>query len=133
MLDSKIVAVLKELLGKNAVLFHSLNFERGSGQPVHVDSWFMPPPPNGELIAVWICLEDVEKDAGPLVYIPGSHKLEKYIFSNGSEFHIPEEVPKAVEDLGVRANKNGMNLKQFLAKKGDVFVWHQQLAHGGAY
>ena len=33
-----------------------------------------------ELIASWIALEDVQPGSGELMYVPGSHRFEVFIF-----------------------------------------------------
>jgi phytanoyl-CoA hydroxylase len=43
-LDERLSIILSELLGAAPMICNSLNFIRGSQQPAHCDSWFMPPP-----------------------------------------------------------------------------------------
>ncbi|MDB5193249.1 MAG: phytanoyl-CoA dioxygenase [Segetibacter sp.] len=68
-------------LGKEVVLFQTLNFIKGSNQRAHSDSIHMTTYPLGYLIAVWIALEDTNDNNGPLFYYPGSHKLT-YLLNN---------------------------------------------------
>ena len=60
--------VLKTLLGRPVKLFQSINFITGSNQKTHSDSIHMTTFPYGNLIAVWIALEDIKADSGPLHY-----------------------------------------------------------------
>ncbi len=72
---SKLMAILKTIMGKDVELFQSINFLRGSGQRAHSDSIHMTTFPYGNLVAVWVALEDISENCGPLKYYPGSHKL----------------------------------------------------------
>ena len=68
--------VLSMLLGKEVELFQSINFIDGSEQKAHADSIHMTTFPLGYLIGVWIALEDIGPDQGPLFIYPGSHRLD---------------------------------------------------------
>ena len=74
-LNPRISPILEKLLGDVPVMCNSLSFERGSGQPDHVDALYMTPQTQGHLIAIWVALEDCHADAGPLRYWPGSNAI----------------------------------------------------------
>jgi phytanoyl-CoA hydroxylase len=132
-LHDKVLDALRDLLDDEAVPFNSLNFRKGSSQPLHVDTWYMPPPEGGRMAVIWICLEDVHPDAGPMVYVPGSHKIPPYIYSTGGRHFVPEEVPLAAKYVEQQIIGAKLEPKHFFAKRGDMFIWHEQLIHGGAY
>jgi ectoine hydroxylase-related dioxygenase (phytanoyl-CoA dioxygenase family) len=123
-------------LGKEVIPFQTLNFIKGSGQRAHSDSIHMTTYPLGYLIAVWVALEDIDPESGPLFYYPGSHQLP-YLLNNDfgnisnawmlgkKKYSDYEDV---IEDL---INKKMMQPKVFLPKKGDILVWHANLLHGG--
>ena len=73
--NKKLLKILNLLMGKEVGLFQSINFLEGSQQRTHSDSIHMTTFPYGNLIAVWIALEDLTPECGPLHYYPGSHKL----------------------------------------------------------
>jgi len=50
-LGDRVRPILAELLGEPAVLCNSLNFEKGSQQPEHIDSLFMTPRTPNKLVA----------------------------------------------------------------------------------
>lgn len=133
----KLVSILNFLLGKEVVPFQTLNFIKGSNQRAHSDSIHMTTYPLGYLIAVWVALEDTNADNGPLFYYPGSHKLP-YLLNN--DFNETSNFLKlgrkdytdyedVVEEI---IHKNNLNKEVFFAKKGDVFIWHANLIHGGS-
>lgn len=134
--DKRILDLLSLILGKEVVPFQTLNFVKGSGQRAHSDSIHMTTYPLGYLIAVWIALEDIHENSGPLFYYPGSHKLPYLLnddFGNIStawmlgkkNYNDYEDV---IEEL---INQKQMQAKVFLPKKGDMLVWHANLLHGG--
>jgi len=43
-----------------------------------------------------------------------------------------EQIEEHVRSLEVRAIAHGLEKRHFLAKKGDVLVWHADLVHGGS-
>jgi phytanoyl-CoA hydroxylase len=130
-LDFGLTQVLADLLGEPAVLCNSLNFEKGSSQPKHIDSLYMTPRTPHALIAAWIALEDVHPDAGPLAYYPGSHRIPLYTFNDGTHHATREEGADWYDYIDVQIRLRGLKERTFLARKGDVFIWHSDLVHGG--
>ncbi len=131
-----LVEILQALLNEKPVLFQSINFTHGSEQSSHSDSIHMTTYPLGGLIAVWIALEDITLENGPLHYFPRSHRLPYYLNSDydneGSFFFTGSKSYEEYEEMIRRKlNENSMEKKIFLAKKGDALIWHANLVHGG--
>ncbi|MEO6836793.1 MAG: phytanoyl-CoA dioxygenase family protein [Ginsengibacter sp.] len=131
---------LKELLGKliNGVpiLFQSINFLMGSEQHTHSDSIHMTTFPLGGLLGAWIALEDITTENGPLHYYPKSHTLPYYLNSDydneGSGLFIGNKSYKDYEKMiGEKIQQQGLKKEILFAKKGDLFIWHANLFHGG--
>ena len=131
-LHPRLVPILDELLDGPPAVCNSLNFIQGSEQTDHIDSWFMPPPAADKMVVTSVCLEDVHPDAGPLVYYPGSHKIPPYRFSNGAIRAIDAEMPSCHDYVDGEIKKRGLSRQTFIGRKGDVFIWACQLAHGGS-
>ena len=131
-LEPVLASVLGDFLGEPPVLCNSLNFEKGSSQPKHIDSLYMTPRTPHALVAVWIAFEDVHPDAGPLSYHPGSHKIPLYTFNDGTHHASRDEVADWFDYIDVQLRLRGLKERTFLAKKGDVFIWHSDLVHGGS-
>lgn len=132
-LENGLSELLRALLGgKRPVLCNSLTFEKGSGQSLHIDSLFMTPYTPGDLGAVWIAFEDVDAGAGPLEYYPGSQSIPLYRFTDGSHHANAEEMPAWSAYITAELERRGLEKKIFLARKGDVFIWHSDLVHGGS-
>jgi phytanoyl-CoA hydroxylase len=135
-LQKDLITFLSALLGGEATLFQSINFINGSEQPTHSDSIHMTTFPLGGLLGVWIALEDITDENGPLHYYPGSHKLPYYLNSDydneGNALFLGNKSYKAYERM-IEEKIVAAQLKKetFLAKKGDVLIWHANLFHGG--
>jgi ectoine hydroxylase-related dioxygenase (phytanoyl-CoA dioxygenase family) len=130
-LDTRLVVILRDLIGGDPAVCNSLNFERGSQQQYHFDTYYMPGPCTGGLVVTSICLEDVHPDAGPLTYYPGSHRILPYRFSHGGVHAVPEEMDAATAYAREQLLERSLVEEEFHGRKGDVFIWHEQLYHGG--
>lgn len=130
-LNRRLTPTLKALLAHTPVLCNSLSYAHGSGQDDHVDSLYMTPRTSGHLIAIWVALEDCDLDAGPLRYYPGSHQIEQYVFSTGSNHAVTEEMPQWSAYMADQVRERGLKAEVFPAKRGDVFIWSAYLLHGG--
>jgi phytanoyl-CoA hydroxylase len=130
-LNTRLSPILKGLLADTPVLCNSLNFAHGSTQGDHVDSLYMTPRSRGHLVAIWVALEDCHMDAGPLRYYPGSHKIDQYVFSTGSNHAVSKEMSQWSAYMQDQVAERGLAPRTFAAKRGDVFVWSAYLLHGG--
>lgn len=131
-LGNRIAVILGELLGDAPVLVNSLNFERGSQQPYHVDSLYMTPRNLGNLVATWIALEDCHLDAGPLAYFPESNHIVPFQFRDGSYHFRPDEMGSWEDYVYSEVAQRGLESQLFAARTGDVFIWSANLLHGGS-
>lgn len=125
-------AAITQLLEGEPLICNSLNFERGSQQPFHYDTWYMPPPVDDRMVAVNMALEDVDDDNGPFIYYPGSNNIPAYRFSNGKLNFIDAEAQGFNDYIGPEIEKRQLKPQHFKCKAGDVFIWHAQLYHGGS-
>ena len=132
----RLLKVLDLLMGKETQLFQSINFFKGSQQKAHSDSIHMTTFPYGNLIAVWMALEDIKKGSGELHYYPGSHKLPYVMnrdFDNvGTRFKLGKKDYHDYENhIEKLIHSNKLKKETFLAQKGDILIWHANLLHGG--
>ncbi len=130
-LDKHLVAILRSLIAGDPTVCNSLNFERGSQQDYHFDTYYMPGPCENGLVVTSICLEDVHPDAGPLTYYPGSHEIPPYRFSDGGVRAVHDEMEEATKYAFAEIAARDIEPVDFHGRKGDVFIWHEQLYHGG--
>lgn len=133
--NEHVLALLSKLYGRRAFPFQTLNFPVGTQQSLHSDSIHFSSIPERFMCGVWLAFEDVAPEAGPLVYLPGSHawpilsnaKIGRRGASNrgGSAQDPFEAVWQAMIDA------SALTRQQFLPKKGQVLIWAANLLHGG--
>lgn len=132
-----IFSYVERLLGQPAVATQSLYFEFGSQQPLHRDPVFVQTRPASHLVAAWVALEDVSPESGPLVYVPGSHRLPYYQFSPGDhrfdQSRFGDLDAKAMADFDTeQVRRHGLSGETLLCRRGEVLIWHSSLLHGGS-
>lgn len=134
--SKQLMGVLELLLGREQALFQSINFIEASQQRTHSDSIHMTTFPRGNLVAVWIALEDMSEENGALHYYPGSHKLP-YLFNKdydneGTALKLGAKSYTDYEDeIETVIQQKNLKKEVFTAKKGDLLIWHANLLHGG--
>jgi len=133
----RIAAFLRQVFEREVLLFQSLSFERGSEQFVHQDTAYVVVSSPLELVASWIALEDVEPGSGELMYYPGSHRYDEFIFKSGARNWNRQRDGDEVHmqyrrSLHEQAAERGLELERFHPRKGDVLLWSADLAHGGS-
>ena len=133
--NKKIIEILSTCFGKKAFPFQTLNFPVGTQQPKHMDAFHFSSIPKNFMCGVWIALEDVFEDSGPLELYESSHQLELIITKELKEtpnltFDKKQEIYQNIWDEQIKNN----NLKpmSFIAKKGECVIWLANLLHGGA-
>ena len=72
----KILNFLNFLYKKKPLPFSTINFIKGTEQPLHSDYIHFSSIPEKYLVGVWIALENTNKFNGPLAVSPKSHKLD---------------------------------------------------------
>ncbi len=128
--------VVNLLFGQPAVATQSLYFSNGSLQALHRDPVHVPATPPWHLLAAWIALEDVDPRSGVLAYVPGSHRLPYYRFSNGdyrfdASHHGDAEAEAMALSERTRCEEAGLAVERFLPRRGEALIWHHSLLHGG--
>lgn len=134
--SGKLLEFLSLLFDGKAKLFQSINFLSGSQQKTHSDSVHMTTYPLGGLLGVWIALEDITSDNGPLHYYPGSHTLPYFLNSDydneGTRWMLGKKGYLEYERMLQEKIINlGLKKEIFYAKKGDMLIWHANILHGG--
>lgn len=126
------------IFGEKPVATQSLYFEWGSQQGLHRDPVYVQMTPPSHLLASWLALEDIGPDCGPLIYVPGSHRLPYYPFGKGRHTVDFSRDTQADIDKGVQWDEKhcraaGLELETLTCQQGEVLIWHHSLLHGGSY
>jgi len=134
--NEAILDLLGKLYGRRAFPFQTLNFPVGTQQDGHSDSVHFSSLPERFMCGVWLAMEDVEADAGPLFYYPGSHRWP--IMTNsliGRRGH-GAALNSAQDPYGpawrALCEAHGAQEETFLARKGQALIWCANLLHGGS-
>jgi ectoine hydroxylase-related dioxygenase (phytanoyl-CoA dioxygenase family) len=130
-------AFLTAIFDAPPLLFQSLSFDQGSQQGLHQDTAYVVVDRPLEMAACWIALQDVEEGSGELIYVPGSHRLPDWDFGAGqkhwdSELNGDDTHHQWSVMLSELEKNSPRGTQHFYAKKGDILIWHADLAHGGA-
>lgn len=134
-LDPGLHGLVERLFGEPVVAIQSLYFEFGSGQALHRDPQVVPVTPPAHLLAIWIALEDIHSDSGPLVVAPRSHRLPYFRFATG-DHRLPanaseDEICRGLAWQERQLRTNQITPKDFLPRVGQALCWHHSLLHGG--
>ncbi|MDX2156195.1 MAG: phytanoyl-CoA dioxygenase family protein [Hyphomicrobiaceae bacterium] len=131
-----VLELLGRIYGRRAWPFQTLNFPVGTQQHYHSDSVHFSSIPERFMCGVWVALEDIGPDAGPLVYYPGSHKWPLLyndaigVRMTGRTEHVSQGLYEEVWRALVEAS--GIEPRYFHPKKGDALIWLANLLHGGS-
>jgi ectoine hydroxylase-related dioxygenase (phytanoyl-CoA dioxygenase family) len=131
----QVIGPLEALHGRRAIPFQTLNFTFGSQQAAHSDLIHFTPDPIEAMCGVWIALEDVHADAGPLEYFPGSHRWP--VLTREGLGAADDEAPDAFyaqryePAMAAQIASRGAVGRPAMLRKGQVFVWAANLVHGG--
>lgn len=134
--NRRIMQILGDVFGRRAWPFQTLNFPVGTQQPFHSDCVHFSSIPERFMCGVWLALEDVSEDAGPLEYYPGTHKWP--ILQNdkigvrmtGTKRPVPND--RYDEVWRALVEKAGIAPQYFCPRKGDALIWMANLLHGGS-
>jgi len=135
--NSKLISLLQYCYQSKPIPFSTINFIKGTEQPLHSDEFHFGSLPHGYTTGVWIALEDIHKDSGPLSLAKKSHKLPLFSFEK-----IGLSIPKSEKEFKkfytiyeewVREmiKTNDLEIIAPLLKKGQCLIWSSNLLHGG--
>ncbi|WP_128562970.1 phytanoyl-CoA dioxygenase family protein [Methylobacterium crusticola] len=127
-----LLALLSDLFGRQAQPFQTLNFPVGTQQHFHSDAAHFNSRPERFMCGVWVALEDIEADAGPLVYYPGTHTWP--VFDNehlGTTALGRRNVGLYGQLWSDLVTAHGLSPERFLARKGQALIWAANILHGG--
>jgi hypothetical protein len=136
-LNKKILKLLNFLYRKKPIPINTINFIKGSDQPLHSDYIHFSSSPHKYLTAAWVALEDTNINNGPLMVVPRSHKLDiiDYSFFNISTPRSMNELSKyyKVYEKYIKqlVKEKKLTIKPIFMKKGQALIWAANLLHGG--
>ena len=99
---------------------------------MHILTPFFSTQPINQFVGLWVALEDIHIDSGPLFYLKGSHSLLadeenlRYLFDKSGR-RLPQFFQSLFEIVHEKCER-----VEVIIKKGDALVWHPSLMHGGS-
>ena len=135
--NAHVLDLLSRLYGRQAFPFQTLNFPVGTQQQLHTDAVHFSSIPQRFMCGVWVAMEDVTADAGPLCYLPGSHKwpiLDNALIGRrgtGTKFNSAQDPYHPAWDALMTEYRPAS--EHFLARKGQALIWSANLLHGGSH
>ena len=125
---------LAALYERAPVVFQTMTMRKGSEEPLHTDTGPLTLTEPMALAASWIALEDVREGAGALQFVPGSHRVPEVLNNGVSKGHDGDMSAyyRVLQETLKHCDAAGLRTEYFMAKKGDVLIWHADLMHGGA-
>lgn len=107
----------------------------------HQDSYLNPPEVWSRYAAAWIALDDIDDDAGPFEYVPGSHRWpvlrrEKLFERLPPDVRASADWPSTTQETIARIcerriEQSGLPVVRHTPKRGEVLFWHSALMHRG--
>ncbi|NTX27563.1 phytanoyl-CoA dioxygenase family protein [Burkholderia pyrrocinia] len=134
--NRQMLDLLGRLYGRTAFPFQTLNFRVGTQQKLHTDAVHFSSIPQRFMCGVWVALEDISPEAGPLQLVPGSHNWPMIDNATAGRrgFGVSSESAQLpyqeIWDAMVEAK--GASTKTFEARKGQALIWCANLLHGGS-
>jgi phytanoyl-CoA hydroxylase len=129
-----VLRFLTQIYDRPPVVFQTMTMRKGSEENQHIDTGPLTLTEPMSLCASWVALEDVQPQSGPFQFIPGSHRLPELLLygtdkANSGNY---EEYGRILNTTLQMCEERGLKIENFMAKKGDVLIWHADLMHGGA-
>lgn len=129
-----VLRFLTQIYERPPVAFQTITMRKGSEENLHIDSGPLTLTEPMSLAGSWVALEDVQPQSGEFQFVPGSHRLPEllhYGTNKGHNFDY-QEYDKILRTTLRMCEELGLETERFMAKKGDVLIWHGDLMHGGA-
>lgn len=134
-LDAFVMEKLAMLYGRKPFAFQTLNFPVGTQQLTHSDTIHFCSDPADYMAGVWVALEDIDEDNGPLHYFPGSHRYPQITLDDlgiSGEGSKDMRIYREIYEPKIQDVTKGLPFEQGLIKKGQALIWSANLLHGGS-
>jgi ectoine hydroxylase-related dioxygenase (phytanoyl-CoA dioxygenase family) len=141
-LAPKLLAMLEELYDRKPLALQTLNFPVGTEQRPHSDAMHFNSEPPGYMCGIWVALEQMDVDNGPLIYYPGSHKLpyrtmEEAVPLDRNDYpdldsYMAERSRRYEDYVAEQIEVHGLQPQLATIGKGQALFWAANLVHGGS-
>jgi len=131
-----ILYLLQTLYQRRAFPFQTLNYWSSPEQGLHSDMIHFNSQPMGYMCGVWVALEPITNNNGPLYYYPESHKLP---FTTFQDLNLTPttETKQFQRNLGHYTrwlmncvSQHNFQRQLFTADTGQILIWSANMLHG---
>jgi Phytanoyl-CoA dioxygenase (PhyH) len=134
--DETVLRTLEALYRRRPVPFQTLNFKRGTQQATHSDLVHFNSIPPRYMAGVWVALEDVRPESGPLHYYPGSQTLPVFELhdldmAGSSSVNRDQKYALYEQFMHELIEQSGLPKETVSLKRGQALIWAANLLHGG--
>jgi len=128
----RVMRILRQLYTREPLPFQTLNFPIGTEQRLHSDIIHFHSDPPSFMCGVWVALEDIDANNGPLLYYPESHKLAEISMEDIAPRLEENIYPKYEDKIEEVIRQSGLKPTYGMLKKGQALIWAANLIHGGS-
>lgn len=122
----KMRAVLSAITGSASHnLMQSMLFDANTETWPHQDWWYLDSVPRGNLLAVWLAMEDIHEAAGRFYVLPKSQDVILHE-SSGEPLRHSDWVAR----VGKYVDEHRASVTAPALKKGDALFWNSRTIHG---
>ena len=123
----EIINEVKQLIGDDIILWGSSLFckkeKNGKETPWHQDGEYWPIKPL-ESVTVWLSIDEVTEENGPLQYIPGSH-LDRKLAEHNTLDSTDVTLNQTLKNIdAIRDQAKSVILKPGMFSMHDVYLFH---------
>jgi len=127
-MEPRILDYVQDLIGVNIICTMTHYFSKPAGDTKrvswHQDASYWPLTPS-KVVTVWLAIDDVDEENGPMTVIPGSHRHGQIPFE-----HSTEEENNVLGQTVHGAEQWGGPPVPFVMKAGQISIHTDMLLHG---
>lgn len=127
----RVLSTLRTLYRRDPIPFQTLNFAVGTEQRTHSDTIHFQTYPANWMCGVWVALEDIDDENGPLHYYVGSHRERLYDMADLDLMSDYGAYPSYEDFVEALADAKGWERRTLTIPRGHALVWAANLLHGG--
>ena len=126
---ASVIRLLSCLYGRRAFPFQTMNLAHGTERKACADAYHFNSRPHGFMCSVWVALEDVDENAGPLFYYPESHKRP---YTDRRDLEGARSYADYERHIGAQVIARDFKQQQARLQKGQAVILAANLLHGGS-
>ncbi len=127
-IQKELIDIARQLIGDDIILWGTTIFGKpaitGKGTPWHQDGDYYPIRPL-ETMSIWIALDDVTEENGPMQFIPGSHRDK-----NNYSHHREEKPGMTLFDVCDSEHFDEASAEDLIIQAGQVSYHDVYMIHG---